>query len=172
MGIDPGQNGGIAICWDSSAALTYPLPVREGELRVAELIVTLTQMRGEVRACALEHVMPMTKNGSIASFKLGKMFGQIHASLIAVGMPVLLVRPHVWAKEFPTGVDAELPYEKRAPLIKKARAEIVLGLFGGVDIPRSPKAKNLHDGRVDALLIAEYGRRKIRKGEWDEQAGN
>lgn len=71
----------------------------------------------------------------------------------------LIVRAQEWQGEFwkkPKVAKGEKFNTKAAALLAAVR------LFPNEDLRKSSLAKNAHDGIVDALLIAEYGRRKLR----------
>ncbi len=76
--------------------------------------------------------------------------------LIECQLPVVYVEPSKWPKTICEGIDKDLKPKVRSALAVKR-------LFPSqiTKIPVSPKAKKMHEGVVDALLIAEFGRRNV-----------
>ncbi len=66
-----------------------------------------------------------------------------------LGLRYELVTPQRWQKEMLAGMQGG----KDASCIRAQE------LFPEADLKKGPRSKKLHDGRSDALLIAEYGRR-------------
>lgn len=103
----------------------------------------------------LEKAQCMPGNGLVSMFNYGVHFGHLEGFLIALEIPYTLVSPHVWAKEMHEGAShADRPKDKSRQIVKR--------LFPTLDItnPDNPRARTAHEGIMDALLIAEYGRRR------------
>lgn len=97
----------------------------------------------------LEHVHAMPKQGVSSMFSFGVNFGFIQGVLMAFGMPYELVTPQKWKKEF--SVTAE----------KNTSIEVAKRLFPNADLMRTSRCKKENDGIAEALLLAEYARRKF-----------
>jgi len=156
IGIDPGVQGAIA-------ALD-----RRGRVHVVEDTATFWVQSGRQRRRAydtaamrkllvgfidddgpphvvIEHQRPMPKPGMIARFFSGYGFGLWIGLLVGLGIPHTVVEPRVWQRRMLLGTGNT----KGRALVSVSR------LFPALVIPRT------RDGRADALLIAEYGRRHI-----------
>lgn len=140
IGIDPGASGALAIL-RGPETVTVPFS--------AEAYVELLQGVDTSNAFAIvEHVGAMPGQGSVSTFNFGMNFGIIQGVLSALKIPYELVRPHKWKKEFSCTSD------------KNTSIEVAKRLFPQANFKRTPKCTKDHDGIAEALLLAEYGRRK------------
>lgn len=149
IGIDPGKSGAIAILLDGKISLLTAFETA-GLTDVAKAIV------GEHRdsfeghtACCVEKVGAMPGQGVTSMFSFGKTAGYIEGVLDAMGIPYQLVPPQRWKKEF--GLNSD----------KEKSIEVAKRLFPGVNLRRTDRCKKDHDGMAEALLMAEYARRKL-----------
>ena len=142
IGIDPGKSGAIAIV-DGTGLYVASLRLSCTESDVAEFFATYIQYEDMV--AYIERVHSMPRQGVASSFKFGMNYGFLRGMLIAFKVPFEEVGPAVWQGKMScrSGGDKN---------VTKARAQ---QLFPAVKITHA---------NADALLIAEYGRRK-RKGE-------
>lgn len=150
IGIDPGLNGALAVL-DSAGELVSltDLPiVRDHSLAWVdggELQSLLLNALSERPARAyVERVSAMPGQGVASSFQFGVGFGSLLSILQAMSIPLIFVTPSVWKRSYGIGKD------KHASL-HKARL-----LYPAADLHLAK-----HDGRAEALLIAEYGRRHL-----------
>ena len=153
IGIDPGLKGAIAALDDTgSVLLLEDLPVmRDKSLAWIDGSALQSLLMG--RACGVGHeavalverVSSMPGQGVATSFQFGVGFGSILGVLQAMHIRIEFVTPAVWKRSYGLGSD------KRASL-HRAR----------LTFPNAELQLFKHDGRAEALLIAEYGRRLIR----------
>lgn len=146
IGIDPGQNGGIAYI-SEHGAIVEKMPDTESE--VADLLRLIKHQNKKVFAL-IEHVHSMPKQGVASSFKFGKSYGFLRACLICLDIPFEEVTPQKWQKIFIYNSKGDSKTKHKNKLKAKAQQ-----LF--------PK-HNITLATADAILIAEYCRRK-RSGE-------
>jgi hypothetical protein len=156
VGIDPGQQGAIVeLFGDGCLSRFWPMPIdtdtKDVNFKQLKSILSLFE-RVHVY---LERAMPMAM-GSKHAFNYGRGFAAIEIALYQSGLAYTLVEPRKWQKEIFQGIDQDLKPKAQALIAVKR-------LFPNeIDkIPVSPKAKKMHEGVVDALLIAEWGRRKV-----------
>ena len=148
IGIDPGKNGGYAtIDVKTSHTLFLTRPMDE---KFVEWMYTLSKFNSsdEMRCC-LEKVGAMPGQGVTSTFTFGEGFGFIQGVLTAYGIPFQLVPPQKWKKEFSLNSD------------KQKSIEVCQRLFPNVSLYRTERCKKPHDGMAEALLMAEYARRKL-----------
>ena len=160
IGIDPGLSGAVAVIQDTEAyfgehridVFDTPTALVEGEKTKRKYLVPamcrlLVQYakRNDVLA-VLEHVHSMPKQGVASSFCFGEGKGMWEGILAAFEIPTELVSPQRWKK----AIMADQGKEKSAARFK------AMALFPSLaDHLKLVK----HDGRAEALLMAEYGRR-------------
>lgn len=151
IGIDPGRKGGIAVLDDAVGVVE----VRCMPETPLELLEFLREVSGYgVCICYLEKVGGMPGNGGSAMFSFGRGYGWIEMALLAVGMRTVSVTPQKWQKEFGVGscsITSSSSDEKREH--KRQLRQVAQGLF-----PFMGRKVTL--STCDALLIAEYGRRR------------
>ena len=103
-----------------------------------------------VMAACVEKVGAHPGQGVTSMFSFGQSYGFILGVLAALGIGVQLVPPGTWKKEFSLiGKD------------KAASVEVCKRLFPGVNLLPSEKCRKDSDGMAEALLMAEYARRKM-----------
>lgn len=141
-GIDPGQSGALAIIYDGGVTVQ---PYDESEY---VLLLRTFKESGYRIHTVLEHVGAMPKQGVSSTFKFGMNFGIVQGMLIALGIPFELVRPQKWKKEFSCTSD------------KNTSISVAQRMFPDVDLKRTARCLKPHDGICEALLMAEYCRRR------------
>ncbi len=155
LGIDPGVNGAIAVICDTTV-IVIDLPIvkvkRKGgtksEYNLPELRSLLRVFRNEPFCTVVieEALVQIAGKGSNAytAYRVGVGYGMLVGMLAGLGLPYEKVHPTVW---------------KRAMgLLKKDKEDSrlkALGMFPQADILRKKD-----EGRSEALLLAEYCRRR------------
>lgn len=86
----------------------------------------------------------MPKQGIASSFSFGVSFGSILSVLHAMHIPLEFVTPIVWKRSYGLSKDKHATLHKARLMFLAAELHL---------------AK--HDGRAEALLLAEYGRRRL-----------
>lgn len=149
IGIDPGKTGGIAIICARSAAIIDMIVMPEDPTELAEIFVE----RAGQYFVFVEKAQAMPKNGAVSMFNYGQGFGTILGILIAVKARFNLVPPKTWTKVLHVGATGK---DAKAKSLQIARR-----LYPEQDFrdPESKTAKKPHEGLIDAVLIAEWGRR-------------
>lgn len=143
IGCDPGKDGAMAVITPDTETV-FPFD-RDGYRNVLE------GLRGfsDNCRCCLERVGAMPKQGVNSMFHFGENFGFIQGLLTAYSIPYELVTPQKWKKEFQITGD------------KNSSIAVCKRLFPGVDLRRTDRCKKDHDGMAEALLMAEWARRKL-----------
>lgn len=142
IGIDPGKDGAMAIIEDCGCISVVPF---DGGLYAD----ALGGLPAEKCRCCLERVNAMPGQGVTSMFKFGENFGFIQGLLAAYSIPYELVTPQKWKKEFQITGD------------KNSSVAVCKRLFPVVSLRRTDRCKKDHDGMAEALLMAEYARRRL-----------
>jgi crossover junction endodeoxyribonuclease RuvC len=148
LGVDPGLHGSIAaLDQGGELIMVADLPIiRDRSLawvdgsELQSLILGALEGRGA--AAIVERVSAMPKQGVASSFQFGVGFGSVLSVLQALHIRIEFVTAAVWKRSY------GLSRDKHASL-HKARL-----MFPAAELHLAK-----HDGRAEALLIAEYGRR-------------
>lgn len=144
VGIDPGKSGALAIISSSGDIQVIPFDATA----YVELLNSLSLMETSIKCC-VEKVGAMPGQGVVSMFNFGHNLGFIEGVLRACGIPYQLVPPQTWKKEF------TLSSEKTKSI------EVCQKLFPNVSLLASERCRKPHDGMAEALLMAEYARRKL-----------
>lgn len=151
IGIDPGKQGAIALlCSDPPTTLFWLLSeIEESRTTPFEDIV-----KGYgVQHAYIEKAQSFPQQGIVSTFNYAMGFGKILGWCEMLSLPYTLVRPNLWTKEMHVGCSGKDAKAKSTQAVKRLFPNEKLKLEGSV---------RLHSGLVDALLIAEYGRRIFR----------
>lgn len=144
IGIDPGKKGGFAVlidgmCWKAKAW---------DDDEFIDSMRQVSQMVTAARA-VVEKVGAMPGQGVTSMFSFGKSAGFIEGVLKAFDIPYQLVPPSLWKKEFSLTRD------------KTQSVSVCKRLFPDVSLLPTERCKKDSDGIAEALLMAEYARRKL-----------
>lgn len=156
IGIDPGKDGAVSFITENSSIRivdTPTLKVRKGsgkrEFDVAGMVAILEGWKEPAHRVFLERIHSMPGQGVASMFSMGEGYGLWQGILAALGLSYELVTPQRWKRAMMDGA----PKDKAASVLVASR------LFpGSATLLRGPRGAAL-DGRADALLLAEYGRR-------------
>lgn len=158
MGVDPGKDGGIAVLEEDGQVLRLEvMPLIGSEYDLLAIRALLNRIaQGTIPRLTVEKSQPMPPSvpgGSVANFQRGVCRGWEWMA-VALCLPYELVAPRTWQAAMLAGLPAG---------DTKARSLLACQrLFPGVSLLRTAKCSKLHDGMADALLLAEWGRRKHR----------
>ena len=137
MGIDPGYSGAVAVV-DHKGRIVDCIRLSETEHDVSEFI---SEYASDVTFAILEKVNAMPRQGVSSTFKFGTSYGFCRALLVCHRIRFETTPPGVWQKTMGC-------LSKGDKKVTKAAAQ---RLF--------PDEKVVH-ATADAMLIAEYARRK------------
>jgi crossover junction endodeoxyribonuclease RuvC len=102
--------------------------------------ILLGVLHGRTAHAIVERVSAMPRQGIASAFTFGVGFGSILSVLQALHVPLELVTPAVWKRSFGLSSDKHASLHKARLLFPTAELHL---------------AK--HDGRAEALLLANYG---------------
>lgn len=154
LGVDPGGTGALALLTDNGrSVLVTDMPVflvtrgksAKPELDVHGLSDLLQHWAPD--ACFFEKVGGMTGEAPSSAFNFGRITGAAEALCKVQGARFVPVSPHVWKKDM--GLIKAQKDDSRAK---------ATNLW-----PASAKdfRRKKDDGRAEAALLAEYGRRQL-----------
>ncbi len=155
VGCDPGLTGGIALLRDSFQPFLWTMPTIDRTIDFKKLSEIFKLMiHDEPPQVFLERSQAFPKMGVCSAFSYGASYWGVLAICAALEIPVTTVAPVKWHRALVSGTDGT----------PKGRALIACErLFPGVEL-RVGKSRKAHEGLVDALLLAEFGRRQLQGG--------
>ena len=148
-GLDPGKMGAIVFA-NQRVFMPYRMPLFEDGSIDFVALVKIFKKHSKIEHVFLERAVAF-KMGRTSAFNYGRGFGALEHCVQAYRYPVTYVEPRRWTKLMHQGIKSTLdPKEKSAIAIKRLYPHWV---------PRVPTNRNgrMHDGIVDAALIAGYG---------------
>ena len=161
IGIDNGLSGAIAfLSGNETIAIDMPIITikkgkktkREYDLHtICKIIDNKTIEAGNNDTfvfATIEQAQAYPKQGGVSNYTTGYCFGLMNGLLVGMDIPLQTVHPRIWQKEF---------FKGQAGETKKLSYRVASALFPKVEL-MTPRGRKL-DGRADALLLAEYGRR-------------
>lgn len=154
IGVDPGASGAVAILEHGGKLVqVFDMPAVEVKVggktkrRVsAEMLAAELKLYADQGATAwVEHVSAMPGQGVSSMFAFGESFGLARGVLAGLRVPVYTVPPAVWKRELQVNAGKDGSRAKAAQMWPEQAGEF-------------KRVKD--DGRAEACLIAEWGRRK------------
>jgi hypothetical protein len=169
IGIDPGLNGGISIIIDGQLVEHKELPNIIGKdlnfKALYKLIESYLDAYDHVLDvyCVIEKVHGMMHWGVSNNFAFGGYYRATKAILEILEIPFTEVQPKTWQKEMLQGVSPII--DSKGKMETKKMAELaILKIHPSGDFRASDatdRAKKLHDGIVDSVLLATYCNRNF-----------
>lgn len=164
IGIDPGLSGGLAVITNSGELEVIDMPVYmvkvdrsvKRYLDRKRILSFLRSLNKFETIAFLEKQQAYPSQGSVSNYSTGFEFGVLVTCFDALELSYELVHPKTWQKEFSIrGGTAKKE-------TKGMSTQIAEQLFPRVSF-RGPNGAAL-DGRSDAALIAEWGKRRVNAG--------
>lgn len=170
LGIDVGSKGFLALSvndsWEYYAISEYDL------LGLANIISKIKERcdeSGVKLVCVMEEIHAIFGSSAKATFSFGEIFGKLQGIIVANKISLHFVQPKIWQKQMWANSDMVINYKKIVIKGKETvRKEVdtkntsynaARRIFPEIDFRRSVRCTNFDDNKVDATLIAEYGRR-------------
>lgn len=142
VGIDPGKSGAIAVLYPNGSIEAQPF-------NSTNYVDILKGLENQEVMCCLEKVSAMPGQGVVSMFNFGHNLGFIEGVLQTAGIPYQLVPPQTWKKEFSLSSD------------KNKSIEVCQKLFPKISLLATERSRKPSDGIAEAVLMAEYARRKL-----------
>lgn len=163
VGADPGMNGAIGIIDQFGrvlAVLDMPIVTvkqkkprgktkKRRHLDASALITGLRDALHQRRPVlgALEYVHSMPQQGIVTTSVMMRAFGMLEMAFAATAIPYELIAPQVWKAVMLPG------------LAKQGKAASIVQVRRTLPTSQTWVTQAKHDGRAEALLLAEYARR-------------
>ncbi len=170
IGIDPGKQGGL-VCLQYRSHKPY----EHVEVIATPMPGTLIDVRDWFRAipsgtrvAVIEKVRSSPQMGNVSAFTFGRGYGDLEMALAMVDISFQEVRPQDWQSELGIPkrkkgrqlVEGKTNWLESAPQFKQRLRDVAQKLFPDLHIWNEPKSKGKQLAIADALLIAEFCRRR------------
>jgi len=155
VGIDPGEKGGIAGVADNWL-IVEPMP----DTHLLADVFDDWHKKHKIAHVFLEKGQAMPWHSRSSTFKYGHHCGFIEAVLYTLRISYTLIGPQQWQKEMFKGTNARQGKKKRNP--KDRALESCSRLFPREKFLATARSTKPHDGMIDALLMAECCRRRMK----------
>lgn len=160
LGIDPGLNGGFAIVSGDSIRFKMVMPTisfttKEGKTKTEidrDAVLSFLTLFPQHVHVAIEKQEAFRGQNIIASCTTCKNYGILLMAATAAHMYITEVPPDVWQAHF--GIVSVK--ESGGESTKEQAFHIAQRLYPHADFKRSEQSHIVHDGIVDATLIANY----------------
>ena len=147
IGVDPGKSGAMAFIYKDDNIVTVSAIAYDKDAYL-EAIKKMTNSGLPIKCC-IERVNAMPGQGVTSMFNFGLNYGWLLGILEANEIPYETVLPKKWKAEF--GLTGD----------KANSIEVCKRMFPKVSLLRNECCKKDDDGKAEALLMAEYARRKM-----------
>lgn len=147
VGIDPGLKGAVGVIDQTGWFIgVFDLPIRHEKRHKVIAVDMLAEILEDYRKAdvMVEIQNPRPIQGVRSAFTTGLNYGRLTATLDMLGMRWHVVSPTDWKKAIGVTKDKDTSLEKARDLW-----------------PDAPLTRKKDDGRAEALLIAEYARRRL-----------
>lgn len=169
--IDPGKSGAICALYVNKEKVikieTHIMPMlNKDEYDLQELRSIIEKLSKFDTHFVIEDVHSIFGASAKSNFQFGLGVGYVRATVASFQIPFTLINSKTWQKVCFEGVKEILKTGKvgegRGKIDTKAMALVaVKRLFPTVNLLRTSNCKNPHDGIVDGLLMAHYGKLKF-----------
>jgi hypothetical protein len=156
MGIDPGLDGATVIVRPKTHDVIYVphsmLPVVDGFISPTSYAQAMIQFADfNIAAVTMEY--PVVLSAQRGAVKIGANWGIIRATVEGVSDRPLIVQPRAWKL---------VMIPKPISSANGKQASCIICAEIGYTVPmHGARGKKPHDGVADAILIAEYGGRRV-----------
>ncbi len=153
IGLDPGSKGALTVLHGESIE-----SVAFDDYDISDICYKLRDLVNYNSVYAVvEDVHAVFGSSAKGTFEFGYNKGWIVGMLTALNIPYSMIPPKKWQSGVWERCDKVM--EGKKVKTKETSINCAKRIFPGVDLRRTPKCKNPHDGICDSLLMAEYARR-------------
>lgn len=169
IGIDPGKQGAIVIIDDKGNILNkivMPTIGSSNEYDKQEIKNILNSTPLDKTHVGIEKPSVIFGISKSAVASLSHCVGMLEGIVTGLGLPHTMVSPKEWQKEMWSNITKVTKTKisdgkSRKITDTKATSELAaINLYPNTDFRKSERSKNRHDGIIDAVLIANYCRKK------------
>jgi len=162
LGIDPGRQGSMVLLDTQGVIEQHVMPTIGkvlDERAISEIIRKMYAKHIGLHVY-LEEVHAIFGSSAKATFSFGDTCGFLRGVVTAFGIPYSKVQPKTWQAKMFEGIPKQWKVGKVKRVDTKRMALLASKrLFPDFNNLATERCTKPHDGLIDALLIAEFGRR-------------
>ena len=160
IGIDIGLAGGIVVLDPTRTIVdSHVMPVDKAGIEILTLDSIISFFANKPIMLVFEKLGPIFGTSKKTTWSMGYQVGVIKTICTMRNLAYTEVQAKVWQKEMFQGITAIHKPGKSSLDTKAMALEAMKRIYPGWDFKQG-KSKKDHDGCVDALLLATYGKRK------------
>lgn len=155
IGIDPGLRGAIVTMETATGTIIDKAPLSDEILTTYRYLYQIKAQHPSLMIALEKPAVIKGRSSLVGSFTMGRNFGALEAAIRLLYVPCQIIPPVTWTSEMHKGADGADPKAKSLSVAKRLWPweKFVFD---------EEKQRKPHDGIVDAMLIAEFLRRRIR----------
>lgn len=152
------MTGGIVLLSPKKRVLYKAvMPVKDKLIDLERLTAIFTGLSNEEVYIFIEDVTVITRlNSATTALSMGRQLGVFDYLFWDLQFDFQMIPPIDWQNEMLEGTDKNLKTKVRCNLVYEK-------LYADVDLTPTDRSKKSHGGMIDALLIAEFGRRVLKE---------
>lgn len=154
VGIDPGLRGAIVAMETATGTLIDRVPLTDEILTTYRYLHDLKRKYPTLMVALEKPTVIKGRSSLVGSFTMGRNFGALEAAVRLLYVPCHIIPPVTWTSEMHKGADGSDPKAKSLSIAKR--------LWPWEKFTFRESQIKPHDGIVDAMLIAEFIRRRVR----------
>lgn len=183
IGCDPGKSGGLCAIYEDGTLKMFKTPLVNKEIDINKFKNLLVDMAGDIDSSGnwvndilvvVEDVHAIFGSSATSTFNFGYALGILEGIVCTLDLPMVKVQPKVWQKicfeGIPVTYKAGKPKfnkttNKTEPTQKVDTKSMALQfckrLYPNISFKGSERSEKDHEGIVDSLCLAHYGKIKL-----------
>ena len=160
IGCDPGVNGAIVVLKNGRPVKKFETPKIGSEFDYAYLRKFLLHYKNKGAVIYFEELMGRGGGwGASQNFKMARAYEFIKSTSMALRFPNYEIKPRTWQEVMfkNTKIIWKQGKKKKTKDTKAMALVAARRMFPEFDLRKNSRCSKVHDGIVDALLIAYYG---------------
>ena len=168
IGIDIGDKGAISVLTENSTKVyeSHAMPSIGGVIDIHRLVELLKFYRGQDCHVVFEDLHAIFGSSAKSNHSFGRNDGIVRGVVAGLNLPYTPVEPKVWQKELFVGVKKLQKKSTSGKTMvndtKKMALIVCKRLFPTANLLATKRSSVPHNGIVDAILLAEYSKRKFK----------
>lgn len=163
VGIDPGKQGGIVfLSEDNSFFESFVIPLIGDVVDRRQLSEILSLCLEYDSIIILEDVHALYGASAASTWDFGFICGLLEGIIGTLGIQMYKIKPKAWQQQLFVGIPVIKKDDGKTNDTKKMALLAARNLYPAFTGLATPRSKKPHDGLIDALCLAHYGKQNYR----------